>query len=255
MCKSLGRLIVFAVCATVGLQAGAARTAEVRLNNLKAEKILFLGNSITAVPQRNQTIWWGLSATTPAKDYAHLLAAAIDAKTGGHLVMMPTTGPTKRPDGTVEQCDSNVINIADVFERGYAAYDASMISKQLAWNADIVILQFGENIPGATWNADAFRKGLQKLFADLKERGNPHIFVTGYILGANPAIDEIKRKQCEEDPTHRVFVNLDSIGKDAANMGEYGHPNDKGMALIADAVFAAVLAHSALPAENSEPKR
>ncbi len=255
MRNRVGRLAVIAMCVFFGLQAGAARTAEVRLNNLKAGKILFLGNSITAVPRQNQTVWWGLSASTPAKDYAHLLAAAIDAKTGGHLVMMTTTAPTTRPDGTVEQCDSNVINIADVFERGYASYDASKIAKQLAWNADIVILQFGENIPGDTWNADAFRKGLQQLFADLKERGNPHVFVTGYILGANPAIDEIKRKQCEEDPTHRVFVDLSGIGKDPSNIGEYGHPNDKGMSLIADAVFAAILTHSSLPAGNSEPNR
>ena len=60
--------------------------------------------------------------------------------------MIPTTAPTTNADGSVDQCESNVINIADVFERGYASYNASKIKKQLAWKADIVILQFGENI-------------------------------------------------------------------------------------------------------------
>ena len=214
---------------------------------MKAAKILFLGNSITAVPQRNETIWWGLSASTPAKDYAHLLAAAMEAKTGGILAMLPTTAPTTNPDGSVDQCESNVINIADVFERGYASYEASKISQQLAWKADIVILQFGENIPSATFNADVFLQRLQKLVADLKDSSNPHIFVAGYILGSNAAVDEIKRKLCEEDPAHRVFVDLSSVGKDPSNIGEYGHPNDKGMALISEALLKALLAHAAEP--------
>jgi hypothetical protein len=243
--KRIGKLLVWAVCVCVGSQGGTARPAEIRLGNMKADKILFLGNSITAVPQRNVTIWWGLSASTPAKDYAHLLAAAIDAKTGGKLTMIPTTAPTTNPDGSVEQCDSNVINVADVFERGYASYDASKIAKQLAWKADIVILQFGENIPPATFHADVFWQSLKKLMADLKESSNPHMFFAGYILGSNATVDEMKRKLCEEDPTHRVFVDLSSVGKDPSNIGEYGHPNDKGMALIADTLFSAILAHAA----------
>jgi lysophospholipase L1-like esterase len=243
--KRIGKLLVLAVCVCVGSQGGNARTGEIRLGKMKAEKILFLGNSITAVPQRNIATWWGLSASTPAKDYAHLLAAAIDAKTGGSLVMVPTTAPTTNPDGSVDQCDSNVINIADVFERGYASYDASKIAKQLAWKADIVILQFGENIPPATFNADVFLKSLKKLLADLKESSNPQIVMAGYILGSNAAVDEMKRKLCEEDPAHCVFVDLSSVGKDPANIGEYGHPNDKGMALIAETLFKAILAHSA----------
>lgn len=218
---------------------------ELRLGRMKAEKILFLGNSITAVPQRNMRVWWGLSASIPAKDYAHLLAAAIDAKTGGRLAMIPTTAPTTNPDGSVDQCESNVINIADVFERGYASYDASKISKQLAWKADIVILQFGENIPPATFNADVFRQSLKKLVADLKESSNPHIFFAGYILGSNAAVDEMKRRLCEEDPTHRVFVDLSNVSKDPSHIGEYGHPNDQGMALIAETLFQAILTHSA----------
>jgi len=249
--RTISRIIAFATCVCVWSQS-IAGAAEVRLGNMKADKILFLGNSITAVPQRDLPTWWGLSASTVAKDYVHLLVGALDAKTGGHLTLLPTTAHVTHPiNGTTGPCDSNVINVADVFERSYDSYDASKITKQLAWKADIVILQFGENIPPATFNAESFKAGMKKLVADLKESSNPHIFVASHILGANPAVDEIKRSICAEDPTQRVFVDLSSVAKDPANMGAYAHPNDKGMALIADAIFQAITAHAAATASAS----
>lgn len=242
--KTIGRILALTLWMHITSQVGSSWSAEIRPGQLKAEKILFLGNSITAVPRAGTTLWWGLSATTPAKDYAHLLAAALDAKTGGHLSMMPTFAPITNPDGSVDQCDSNVINVADVFERGYASYHASQIPKQLAWKADIVILQFGENIPPDTFDAERFRQSLKQLVTDLKQSSNPRIYVTGYILGSNPTVDEIKRQICAEDPKYRVFVDLSSIGRDPSNIGEYGHPNDQGMALIAEALLKAILAHA-----------
>ena len=251
--KSLSKWFMLAVGVCLGSLGGVASAAEPRLGNLKADRILFLGNSITAVPQRNEPVWWGLSASTVAKDYVHLLVGALDAKTGGHLTLLPTTAPTNHPDGSVEQCDANVINIADVFERGYASYNAAKIKKQLAWKADLVILQFGENIPAATFNATVFKAALKRLVADLTESSHPHIFMPSYILGANPAVDELKRQVCAEDPTHRVFVELGSVAKDPANMGAYGHPSDQGMALIAKTLLQAIVAHSStVPAATTE---
>jgi len=253
--KSIGGPLVLAVCACVGSQAGDAPAASARLGHMKADRVLFLGNSITAVPQRHEAVWWGLSASTVASDYAHLLASAIGAQTGRRLTMLPTTAPKTHPDGSVDPCDSNVINIADVFERAYASYAAAKIPKQLAWKADIVILQFGENIPPATFKADTFMQGLRRLVADIKASGNPHIFMAGYILGSNPAVDGMKRTVCEEDRAQRAFVDLSSVAKDPSNMGDYGHPNDKGMALIAEALFKAILAHSATAAEPEDGVR
>jgi lysophospholipase L1-like esterase len=230
------------VLVCVGLLAAAAfaRADDVKLGNMRANKILFLGNSITTCGDK----YWGLSASAAEKDYAHLLAAAIDAKTGGHLTILREVAPVTKPDGGVDLGDANAINIADVFERGYASYNASKIQKQLDWKADIVILQFGENIPMPAFKADVFTDAFKKLVSDLKASSNPHIFMPSYILGANANIDAIKRKVCEEDPSHRVFVDLSAVGKDASNMGDYNHPNDKGMAVIADLIFKAVTAHS-----------
>ncbi len=212
-----------------------------QLGNMHVNQILFLGNSITACPPK----YWGLAASTADKDYAHLLVGAINAKTGGSLTLIRTTPPKTNADGSVDLGESNVVNIADVFERAYASYSATKLRKQIARKADVVVLQFGENIPPATFNAKVFKSGLRKLVADLKHSSNPHIFVPSYILGSNATVDEIKRNVCAEDPTHRVFVDLSGVGKDPSNIGDYGHPNDKGMALIADTLLKAILAHSA----------
>ena len=53
--KRIGALLVLAVCACAGSHGSVAGTAEIRLGNMKAERILFLGNSITAVPQLNRS--------------------------------------------------------------------------------------------------------------------------------------------------------------------------------------------------------
>jgi lysophospholipase L1-like esterase len=234
----LSKFLLFAMCVSLGLQGKVTRAADIRLGHIKAERILFLGNSITSCPPNN----WGLSASKPAKGYAHLLASAIDAKTGGKLAMVSSNQPPV--SGAQSMGDANILNIADLFERGYASYNTSKLQKQIDKKPDIVILQFGENIPMATYNANVFKKSLKQLIADLKQGGNPHIFISSYILGTNPGIDEIKQKICAEDPTHRVFVDLSSVCKDPSNMGDYAHPNDKGMALIANLIFVAIQTHA-----------
>jgi hypothetical protein len=231
------------VSATLLATGVPARADNAQLGNMQADKILFLGNSITACPQ-TETSLWGLSASTPAKDYAHLLVGKINTATGANLTMLPTTMPLTNPDGSIAQGGSNVVNIADVFERGYASYGAWKIATQLNWRANIVVLQFGENMVGGNYNETVFTNSLRLLMNDLKQSGNPHIFVTSWIMGEPDGVDDIKRELCAEDPTHRVFVDLTSVCRDLTNVGAYSHPNDKGMATIADLMFQAMVAHA-----------
>jgi hypothetical protein len=231
------------VCACLLATSLLARADGVQLGNMQADKILFLGNSITVCEQFNTTTMWGLTASTVAKDYAHVLVGKIDAKTGGSLTMTPTIMPLTNADGSIAQNGSNVVNIADVFERGYASYNASKISNQLAWKANIVVLQFGENMSGS-YDAVAFTNSLRTLVNDLKQSSNPEIFVTSYIMGEPAGVGDIKRQICAEDPTHRTFVDLSAVLRDTTNIGGYAHPNDKGMAAIADTMFGAMVTHS-----------
>lgn len=65
--------------------------------------------------------------------------------------------------------------------------------------------------------------------------------VTSQIIGVNAAVDAIKRQACAQDPSHRVFVDLNGR---VDLSGEAGHPNDAGMAIIADTLYDAMVVHS-----------
>jgi len=124
----------------------------------KVERILFLGNSITLHGPKPEIGWtgnWGMAASSLNSDYAHLLVAAINKKTGSKLTIDPVSA-------------GNIINIADIFERNYASYEPSRIRKQLDWKADAVILQFGENVPGPGFRPDLFHTGLKALMNDIR---------------------------------------------------------------------------------------
>ena len=125
------------------------------------------------------------------------------------------------------------------------------LQPQISQKADIVLLQFGESVPGETLKPEPFKAALQTLMAGLKASSDPHIFVTSLILGPRPEIDDIKRQVCVEDPSHRVFVDISTFGADPANLASaeklfiVGHPGDKGVSVIGQALLKAIIAHSA----------
>lgn len=239
--KIILKLPVVVVCASL-LAAGLIGRADgAQLGSMQANRMLFLGNSITCCNPN----FWGLAACVPEKDYVHLLTRAIEVRTGATLRLDPIGPEDRHADGSYSAGDANVVNIADIFERGYATYAGSnRLQQQLAWKADIVVLQFGENVRSDTFDAGAFESGLRSLVTDLKQSSNPEIFMTSYIMGEPAGIDKIKRDICAEDPAHRVFVDLSALCGDRTNFGDYDHPNDKGMAIVADTLFNAMVAHS-----------
>lgn len=216
--------------------------AEERFGSLKADRILFMGNSLTLHAPKPDIGWtghWGMFASARDNDFVHLLAKALEARTGGTLVLEPVPAPAGGPAGA-----ENIINIAQILEREYRGYDASKIRKQLDWKADIVILQFGENVPRADFDPVAFEKALKSLLADLKQAGNPQIFITSQILSANPQLDEIKKKACSEDAPQRTFVDIAYFSQDKSLYGQLAHPNDAGMRRIAGSLYSAILLKS-----------
>ena len=241
--------MICALALACGCLADDAGRPGAMLGTMKADRILVLGNSVTLHGIHLPYGWknyCGMAASVPEKDYVHVLVASIDARTGGHLRISPTDTTKPGPNGATITEPANVLNIADPIERQYATYTNAKLQPQLDWKADLVVLQCGENTPRDTFQPEAFKAALQTLMAGLKASSNPHIFVTSNILGANPAMDEIKRQLCAEDPSHRIFVDLNSFGQDPKNFASAepyytgvitGHPGDKGMAVIADALF------------------
>ncbi len=251
------RSIAIAACLAL-VFANSASAADYFLGNMKADRILFLGNSITLHPPKADINWnhnWGMAASTQDNDFVHLLASRISQETGGVLRLDPTDPTITNPDGSAVHGDANIINICGPIEWGYATYDNSIFQQQIADQPDIVVLGFGENVNMSTFDGDKLRETVESLVTALKNGSNPNIFMTSCILGANEQIDDIKRQICAEDPERRVFVDLSGFRLDAANLASaesyypdspfvLGHPGDAGMQFIADRLFDAMQAHS-----------
>jgi hypothetical protein len=130
-----------------------------KFGTLKADRILFVGNSLTLHGPKPVIGWtgnWGMAASAQDRIFVHLLTAAIEAQTGGRLVLEQTP-----IDGT--KSAENILNIAHIPERECATYEAARIRKQLDWKANIVVWQCGENVPPRGFDADVFQMSLKAL--------------------------------------------------------------------------------------------
>ena len=239
-------------CGLVALQAaffeepaiaGAATAADpaapsnddrdVMLHGIKANRILFLGNSITLHGPAPDIGWsgnWGMAASAKDRDYVHLVLKAI-AKTAGR------------------EPKSLVANIAD-FERRLETYDMdSGLKRELAFKADLVIVAIGENVPALTTEPAkaAFKACMTRLLKKLKQNSHP-VMVVRSCFWQDPVKDTILKQACDE--VGGIFVDAGALGKDEANSarserkfshaGVAGHPGDKGMSAIAEAILEAL---------------
>ena len=233
--KSLLRLSFLALigCWLPGFMARAAEPADGGRGEVQARRVLFLGNSITRHAPLASIGWtndWGMAASAREKDYAHVLASALGELTGHQPEILTT-------------------NISE-FERNAASYDAGdRLKDELAFHADLVIVAIGENVPPLDSDEAraTFQASLVKLLTALKSNGQPALFVRS-CFWADAAKDAILRQACAT--AGGVFVDISQLGQDPANSarsertiaheGVAGHPGDRGMKAIADALLAAI---------------
>ena len=197
------------------------------------KKVLFLGNSITKHGPKADIDWsgnWGMAASAEAKDYVHLVTKALAEKQGAVPEVL-------------------VKNIAD-FERAYAGYDvAAKLKEAVDFQADLIILAIGENVPGLKTADDAakLQASVTQLLTTLKGDRQPTILVRS-CFWANAAKDEALRGACTA--VNGIHVDISALSKDEKNYarserpykhaGVANHPGDKGMAAIAEAMVKAL---------------
>ncbi len=198
----------------------------------KYRRVLFLGNSITLHGPSKAVDWsgnWGMAASAAEKDFVHLITNALAVPNGAAPKIM-------------------VENIA-TFERQYATHDLSgMLKKYREFNADLVVVAIGENVPPLKTDEAAaqFEDSLTKLLKGLETDGDPAIVVRS-CFWANKAKDKALKAACEE--VDGIFVDIGKLGKDESNYarserkyshkGVAAHPGDRGMKAIADAILRA----------------
>jgi hypothetical protein len=230
--KSSGVLVLAVL---LGLPTGRVRSADgpgIKPANWKAGRILFLGNSITLhgpLPAIGWTGNWGMAASAEEKDYVHVLAASIARLTGS------------KPE-------LRVANIAD-FERQFDRFDLDSFKEHLAFRPDIIVVAIGENVSALTTEQAraTYKDRFGKLLARLKENGQPAIYVRS-CFWPDKTKDDIMQQCCKAAGS--VFVDIGHLGRDASNQarsersiahgGVAGHPGDKGMKAIADALLKAM---------------
>lgn len=204
-----------------------------KVGHLKADKVLFLGNSITLHGPAPKIGWegnWGMAASSRERDYVHLLLSRIAKAAGGE------------PKASIK-------NIAD-FERQLGGLNVKHgLKDELAFEADLIVIAIGENVAALeTDEAKAnFKAAFTSLLSELKEHGKPTIFVRS-TFWADPVKDLILKSVCEE--AGGIFVDNSNLSSNDSNFarserkfehdGVAAHPGDRGMKAIADALWQAI---------------
>ncbi len=198
-----------------------------------AERLLFIGNSITLhgpAPKIGWTGKWGMAASEAEKDYVYRVVAAVAKRHG------------KAPE-------FRVANVAD-FERAYEHFDlAAKLKEPLALQPDVVVVAIGENVPALKTDEakTKFRESMTQLLTLLKGSGPRALFVRS-CFWADAAKDAAMKEACTA--VGGVFIDIGTLGKDERNYarserkidheGVARHPGDEGMNAIADAIVRAM---------------
>lgn len=207
--------------------------SELRIGKLRAGKVLFLGNSITLHGPAPAIGWngnWGMAATAKEKDYVHLLLSRVAKAAGGEPKVM-------------------IKNIAD-FERKLNDYKIQEELKgELDFAADIIVIAIGENA-SALKSDEAkaqYETAFKNLLSELKQHGQPTIFVRGQFW-PDADKDQIMKLACEA--VGGTYVDISQLSQDEANYaraeqkidhaGVAGHPGDKGMQALSNALWQAI---------------
>jgi lysophospholipase L1-like esterase len=227
------RITALAALLVAATSLSAVTAQELKVGHLKADKVLFLGNSITLHGPAPKIGWdgnWGMAASSRERDYVHLLLSRIAKAAGGE------------PEASIK-------NIAD-FERQLGGFNIKNgLKDELAFEADLIVIAIGENVSALeTDEAKAnFKAAFTSLLSELKQHGKPTIFVRSNFW-ADPAKDLILKSVCEK--AGGIFVDNSKLSSDDSNFarserkiehdGVAAHPGDRGMKAIADALWQAI---------------
>lgn len=197
--------------------------------------VLCIGNSITYMNPSEAIGWkgkWGMAASSAEKDYVHLLE--------------------KKLKNYNTQSTVSCINVVS-WEKGPSINIEPLLRDSLK-GKDIIVIRIGDNVE----NEDVFREGLQQLI-DVCKQYTSRIIITG-CFWKRIHTESVLISTARDN--HLNYVPLFWIGETYGDTtychdndlfyDEEGspyqsthpsfklHPNDKGMMMIADAIFDSI---------------
>ncbi|HBP37448.1 MAG TPA: hypothetical protein DD640_01660 [Clostridiales bacterium] len=192
---------------------------------MNLERILFMGNSLTLHPPKEDIGWsgnWGMAASARENDYVHLVMKKIH---------------TVNPDSQYD-----IRNICD-FELGYWEYDLNPLLQYHSFKASAIILQIGENVDDSQVDTHNFLDHYQALVDYLSPDHTAQVICTNHFWNSPSA-----RRVIESAVSVNGYklADISALGTDARNMagglfphkGVAHHPSDLGMKKIADCILA-----------------
>jgi hypothetical protein len=209
------------------------RNGTINLTPMQFSNALVLGNSIT-LHGISQNVWWGLwgmAATKPEYDFVHVVEEGLKVKDANAIC--------------------NCLNIA-AWEQNFSTDLATLIGNSLTSNTDLVVIRLGENVPSA--NVPNFAAALGNLIDYIYSvTPNAKVVITG-VFWANSAketaittaaeakgidyirLDQLDNNSYKEAIGHYVYGDDNAI-HEIINSGVANHPNNRGMAAIANAIL------------------
>lgn len=194
-------------------------------------RVLVIGNSITYHPRDLAIGWnadWGMAANAPDKDYFSRLEDSLKNHFPGLQMIRKNVFP---------------------FERQFASLDFSQYRQLREFNADLLIIRLGENIPLEDLRDRNLSEGLQK-FSTYLTSGNARVIITS-TFWPNPLVNAQLSHSAESQGWE--FVELSDLGQQTEYMAldEFEnesvarHPNNLGMEAIATRIIQQILKNNA----------
>ncbi len=203
-------------------------------------RVLVYGNSIAYHAPKAEIGWtngWGMAASAPERDFAHLVAAGLERRHGG-------------------KAELRVRNIAQA-ERNFTTNVATMaeLAADVGWKPDYVVIAVGDNAPKVD---DSNRAAYRRFLADLARP-----FAGAKVVMRSPFWADAVKAECTANAAAdvgAVYVDAGPIGLKKGNKatglfahkGVADHPGDRGMRELAELTLAGFDAARESPVENAE---
>ncbi len=191
-------------------------------------RIMFVGNSISKHrPLGSWTNDCGMAASSIDKDYVHLLVEKCK----------------REYRENVSFCICQVANYERSLEQSTLEAEYSTAK---GYEPDIVIMFFGANVPRIAGDGN-----LRVTAPEVVERfGKAYELLRNYVVGENtlvfhsdgfyirPDLDEVKKQIARAYGD--TYINIEDIRNRVDTHGLFNHPNDLGMAELADRFWCSI---------------
>lgn len=181
-------------------------------------RLLIVGNSITThapAPWLGWTGSWGMAASAPERDYAHIVAERLGAELVTHSAVQ--------------------------WELDYTAAPARAAD---AAGADVAVVRIGDNVQGEAYDEAAYRAAYRVLLASIAPAAST-LVCTSTWYPRTFSINDVMRDECAR--VGGRWVRIDDLSERWENHASYErffpnttvgtHPGDLGMQRIAERVL------------------